>query len=409
MANHARGFDGQTVKLAFVTSLVPVQKPDTGFEIANVAILDALRSLGHQVVVFGFARPDDEVRADRDLVLLGRMVIENHVANGALKAAWLAGALASGLPVTCAKLWLKDRASGRASGHGRGHGRVVEVIEAHGPFDAIVLNSVTMAGAFPDVSTLAPTLLVAHNIEHVSAAQNAARCTHPALRRLYAREALKLRAIEEHLVSSSRFIWCLAEEDRQMLGADALAKSAVLPLVSTSDGEKVAGDGPLLHDVGLIGTWTWEPNLLGLNWFLSEVVPHLPPDLRIAVAGRTPPGVMVPPNVRLLGRVPDAAHFLSGCAVVALTSRAGTGVQLKTIEALQLGLPAVATSLSMRGLGEGPPNLVVADDAAAFADRLVAHVAAVQAGDVRRVDGAVFMTAQRRALALAITTGLAAI
>ena len=385
------------MKLAFVTSLVPVEKPDTGFEIANIAILDALRSLGHQVTVFGFARPDDDVRPDQDLVLLGRMVIENHVAGRSLKAQWLAAALASGLPVACAKLWLE----------GRGH--VVEAVAAHGPFDAVVLNSVTMAGAFPALSTLAPTLLVEHNVEHVSAAQNAARSTHPAFRRLYAREARKLKAIEDHLVRSSRFVWCLAEEDRQMFGADALAKSAVLSLVSTSGAIPVSGDGPMIHDVGLIGTWTWEPNLKGLTWFLSEVVPHLPPYLRIAVAGRTPDGLVAPAQVNLLGKVPDAARFLTGCAVVALTSRAGTGVQLKTIEALQLGLPAVATSLSMRGLGQWPPNLTIADGAVAFAQLLAGHVAAVKAGDVRRIDGAVFMAAQRQALALAITAGLAAI
>ncbi len=385
------------MKLAFVTSLVPVLKPDTGFEIANVAIIDVLRSLGHQVTVFGFARPDDDVRPDGDLVLLGRMVIENHVASRLLKAKWLAAALASGLPVACAKLWLKGR------------GRVVEAVAVHGPFDAVVLNSVTMAGAFPALSKLAPTLLVEHNIEHVSAAQNAARSAHPTLRRLYAREARKLRTIEDRLVRSSRFVWCLAEEDRQMLGTDALVTSAVLPLVSTSATVPGSGDGPVVYDVGLIGTWTWEPNLLGLTWFLSEVVPHLPPHLRIAVAGRTPEGLVVPAQVTLLGKVADAAGFLTGCAVVALTSRAGTGVQLKTIEALQLGLPAVATSLSMRGLGQWPPNLGIADDAATFARLLASHVDAVQAGDITRVDGSVFMTAQRQALALAITAGLAAI
>ncbi len=385
------------MKLAFVTSLAPVEKPDTGFEIANAAILEALRSLGHQVTVFGFARPDDDVRADGDLVLIDRMVIENHNADPALKAAWLAAALASGLPVACAKLWLKGR------------GRVVEAVESHGPFDAVILNSVTMAGAFPGLSELAPTLLVEHNIEHVSAAQNAAASAHPALRLLYAREARKLRAIEERLVKLSRFVWCLAEEDRQTLGPDMLARSAVLPLVSTSDGAPAAGGAPFAHDAGLIGTWTWEPNFAGLDWFLSQVVPHLPADFNIAVAGRTPEGIDAPANVKLLGRVPDAASFLASCAVVALTSRAGTGVQLKTIEALQLGLPAVATPLSMRGLGDWPPNVVVAEEPDAFARSLAAHALAVRAGSVERVDGAVFMAAQRSALHAALTAGLAAI
>jgi glycosyltransferase involved in cell wall biosynthesis len=390
------------VKLAFVTSLAPTEKPDTGFEIANAAILDALRAAGHQVTVVAFARHDDRLKPDPDLILIGRITIENHAAGPLRKLGWLAASLVKGMPFASAKLWLA------------GGGRVPAPLRERGRFDRIILNSVMMPGAFPELVGLGPTVLVAHNIEHVSASQNAGHARNSLMRWLYRREARKLKRLETTLAAASDYIWCLAEDDRQSLaalaGRDVIGRSAVLPLVSASRSATAAvgADEPLepIHDVGLIGTWTWEPNLIGLKWFLDEVVPLLPRTLRIAVAGRIPAELDVPPNVELVGRVPDAAAFLGGCAVVALASRAGTGVQLKTIEALQLGLPAVATTLSMRGLGQPPANVRLADDPADFAGALVAQVAGVAAGDVKRSDGEAFMQAQAKALATAISAGL---
>jgi hypothetical protein len=132
------------VKLAFITSLAPTTRPDTGFEIANAAILDALRGEGHQVTVFAFARPDDELKPDPDLVLLGRMTIENHVAGPLRKLAWLGAALFNGMPFASAKLWLA------------GGARIPARIKNHGPFDRIILNSVMMPGAFASTCTARP-------------------------------------------------------------------------------------------------------------------------------------------------------------------------------------------------------------------------------------------------------------
>jgi hypothetical protein len=262
----------------------------------------------------------------------------------------------------------------------------------------------------PALAQLGPTVLIAHNIEHASAAQNAAYASSALMRWLYAREERLLKQLETRLASGCGYIWCLAEEDRRALAAitdsELLQRSAVLPLVSTSGGQRLDDSTTPKHDIGLIGTWTWEPNLIGLRWFFSEVVPLLPESLDIAVAGRLPAGLAAPANVKLLGRVPDATAFLADCAVNALVSRAGTGVQLKTIETLQLGLPAVSTTLSMRGLGTPPANVRLADEPLAFAQALAEHVADVRSGRIRRLDGGVFMQAQAKALSEAISDGL---
>jgi hypothetical protein len=106
--------------------------------------------------------------------------------------------------------------------------------------------------------------------------------------------------------------------------------------------------------------------------------------------------------------VPDAREFLLSCRTLALASRAGTGVQLKTIEAMQLGAAAVATSLSCRGFTEIPANFRIADEPRAFAAALIDLVGAARAGTSLRLDGAAFMARQRAALSSALERGLAA-
>ncbi|PZO03493.1 MAG: glycosyl transferase [Hyphomicrobiales bacterium] len=388
------------MRLAFLTALIPVARPDTGFEIANAAILDALRFAGHEVTAFGFLRPGETPADPEGAVVIARTDIENAAVAPGRRLRWIIAALRMGLPVACAKLRIA------------GAGRLVEAVRAQGPFDAIILNSVMLPGAFPDLLRLGPCVLVEHNIEHVSARQSAAHARNPVLRRLFNREASLLERMERKLWQEVRFVWTLAQEDRAALGEAHQAKSAVLPLISNQRDEPhpmAGGEPEPAHDVGLIGTWTWTPNFIGLDWFLREVCPLLPSDITVAVAGRLPAGIRsLPPQVKLLGRVPAADAFLRSCRIVALSSRAGTGVQLKTIEALELGLPAVATTLSCRGFTTMPDNVTRADTPAEFAKAVIARVAAIRAGDRQRVDGAAFMALQRVALTEGLERGLAA-
>lgn len=385
------------LRLAFLTALIPVEKPDTGFEIANAAILSALRAAGHEVTAFGFLRPGEVPADPAASVVIDHVAIENAEVGKGQKLRWLARALLANLPVACAKLRLA------------GEGRLVEAVRARGPFDALILNSVMLPGAFPALLDLGPCVLVEHNIEFVSARQSAAHAGDLVVAWLYAREARLLETIERRLWDRARFIWTLAEEDGAALGPAHEHKAAVLPLVS---GAAPPASGPPpepVHDVGLIGTWSWAPNFIGLDWFLREVCPLLPADVTVAVAGRLPPGMAAaPPQVTMLGRVPDADDFLRSCRIVALSSRAGTGVQLKTVQAMQLGLPAVTTALSCRGFTEIPDNFSLADTPQEFADALVRRLAEIRAGDPQRRDGAAFLARQQAALAAGLARGLAA-
>ena len=57
--------------LVFVTSLIPVVDPRSGYDIANRVIVDALRSMGHHVSVIGFLQPGADMADRDDTMLLG--------------------------------------------------------------------------------------------------------------------------------------------------------------------------------------------------------------------------------------------------------------------------------------------------------------------------------------------------
>ena len=379
------------MKLAFFTSIVPDGNPTTGFEIANEAILGGLRDLGHEVVVFGFALPRQNIDASRkDIVVLDTRELENSSAGAVGKLNWLIQAMRYGLPFAAGKL--ADFSGARLDS---------EIANA-GPFDGYVLNSYQMAAAFPQL-TEHPYIYVAHNVEHQSAIQNAVAAGSGLQRQLYRRDAKLLKPLEAKLTGGANFVWTFSEEDITALQLKA-DRSATLPLYIP---QRDDADADKMYDAGLIGTWSWQPNFIGLQWFIEQVVPLVPSTMKIAVAGSVAADSLPEiPHVELLGRVESAAAFLNSVLVVPLVSQGGTGVQLKTIEAFQSGYPCVATSSSLRGIEDLPPNCLRADDPQAFAEALVALVGQLKSGKLSRVDGSEFLARQKAALINGIKQGL---
>lgn len=379
-----------TMHLIFVTSLVPDGEPATGYEVANAAIVAGLRRAGARVTVLGYTWPGKTPSDPENTISLGEIDVRTEGAGALRKAQWLTRAMVSGLTFASAKLRAASAADIRAA------------LDRAEPYDAYVLNAVQFAGAFENLFDDRPSIFVAHNVEHRSAVENAEAVGDIVKRTLFRREARLLRDLETRLCDRARFVFTLAEEDRAALGVTGDGRSAALPLVTRP---AIAAAGPRREtscDATLIGTWTWQPNRIGLEWFLNEVTPWLPRNFRTRIAGAMPANLPRPEGVEFVGRVPDAVAFVRSGAVVPLIARAGTGVQLKTIEAFEQGLPCVATSRSLRGIAHLPQNCTVADDPATFA----AELAAMAADRVADVDGRAFHRAQLRAMDEKIARGL---
>lgn len=368
--------------LIFASSLVPCGAPESGFDIANHAIVGAMRRAGVKVTHFGFKWPGAELADPENTICLGEIDPKTDTASMAQKLKWLASAVKGGLTYSSAKLRVMSDSD---------FTKALETIEN---VDGIVLNGVPLAGAFEKILTAKPYLYVAHNVEHISAAASANAASSAFEKFMFRREAKYLKQLEKRLATKAKFVITLADEDQAPLGVDDEKRSLTLPLVTPEPANflenRVKG-----FDVGMIGTWTWAPNRIGLEWMLQEVMPHLPDGITVAIAGNMPKGFPKrDKRIQFLGRVLDAKDFLRQCRVIALTSREGTGVQLKTIETFEMGLPAVATSSSVRAISHLPSNVLVANDPKQFAHSLADHALNVRTNLVHDIDGSTFRKAQ---------------
>lgn len=379
----------------FISSLVPVAAPASGYDIANRVIVDAIRLIGHSVSVIGFLQPGAEPALPGQTRVLDRLEVTNARVGRLQQALWLKDAFFHGEPVSVAKM------------HKVTPEAISSALSALGPIDGLILNSVQLPGAFLDVFKAWPSIFVAHNVEARSAKENAAHAGNWLTRHLFARDARLLARLESELCQASTHVFTLAEADRAALGVGQGDRSTALPLVTSVTPPDAPSARAPIYDAGMIGSWTWAANRAGLDWFISEIVPRLPSDFAIAIAGGigdSPPPA--PANVCFLGRVADARAFVRSCRVIPLISRTGTGVQLKTIETFELGLPSVATDNALRGISAPPDNCVAADDAPAFAAALSVMVVRARAGEPLDCDGRAFHSAQLGGLTQALARGL---
>jgi glycosyltransferase involved in cell wall biosynthesis len=380
------------MSVVLLTNVLPAGLRGGG-EIVTQSVVEALASNGEDVRVLGYCRPAAATPVGRYERCVGTRPIETSAA-GHRAIGWMAKAIAMREPYSSAKY--RSRAYIRAAREAlAGAPRAVILDHAQSHF--------ALAGAR---RPLPPLVFIAHNAEREMYEQTAAAASGRAARWAHARESRRIGAVEAALARRAQQIWVLTEADagyfRELCPAADVRTLEVASMMSPGPG----GADPE-YDIGLIGNWTWRANALGLEWFADEVVPRLPSDMTVEVAGAGAEwlrGRRV--NLHVRGVVPDAQEFMCRARVVAVPSIAGGGVQVKTLDAVACGVPVVATRVATRGLEDLPASVAVSGDGAVFAEQLAQFAAAPEQARLRG-EATAWSRARRRALEQSVVTWIA--
>ena len=124
------------------------------------------------------------------------------------------------------------------------------------------------------------------------------------------------------------------------------------------------------------------PNGDALRWFASEILPLVRLQLssfRLLVTGDRPANLDLPIDaervISFLGPIDDIKAVYRRVLVAVVPVRYGSGVTIKTIEAIQYGIPVISTTLGVDGLEHADAaGVEVADSPEAFARALVALI-----------------------------------
>ena len=116
-------------------------------------------------------------------------------------------------------------------------------------------------------------------------------------------------------------------------------------------------------------------NVQALEWFLDRVFPRIRreiPDAELAIAGPVGRERTWPNGTSVLGAQESLAAAYADATVVINPALFGTGLAIKTIEALSYGKPVVATPAGIRGLeGDFHGALLLAKTPDAFVEQVL--------------------------------------
>lgn len=252
-------------------------------------------------------------------------------------------------------------------------GAALDTLLATSQFDLAHVQVARLGGLVPRLAPL-PCVVDLVDALSLNMTRRAAFDRGP-LRRIAQLEASRLARYERVLCEEVRAATVCSAADRAAIGD--LPNLSLVGNGVDAQAFRFAASNARAPDIVFVGNLGYFPNVDAAAWFATQVLPAVRervPQAMLHLVGARPAAALRRlanecPGVNLVGAVPDVLPHLHRAAVAVVPLRAGSGQQLKLLEAMAAGTPVVATSQSAAGLdaidGE---HLLIADDAPSMAD-----------------------------------------
>lgn len=125
-------------------------------------------------------------------------------------------------------------------------------------------------------------------------------------------------------------------------------------------------------DSYFLGAIDWQPNKLGLEWFLHKVIPEGLAKNTFYLAGKgVKPNQFQHPSVKVVGEVDNAEEFILAHGICIIPLFSGGGIKIKLLENMALGKPIVSTTEGVKGLAlTNGKEVLIADTPIAFREAI---------------------------------------
>lgn len=262
--------------------------------------------------------------------------------------------------------------------HGKFAGSVRRVLRERGPsLNAIIFCRHYIASQYVgSVRAIAPHAKIVFDTVDLHFVREEREAT------LHANAAMKQAAA----VTRVRELGVVAQSDVTLV-VSAFEKNLLAEIAPRAHVEIVSNIQPLVPDpppyaqrngIVFIGGFRHPPNVDAVTWYAGEVLPILRtllPGVTTSIIGSNmTDGIraLAQPGLDVVGFVEETAPWLNGARVSIAPLRYGAGVKGKVNEAMNHGVPVVATACAVEGMHlVADRDVLVANDAAAFAHAVV--------------------------------------
>ena len=129
-----------------------------------------------------------------------------------------------------------------------------------------------------------------------------------------------------------------------------------------------------------VGSMKWLPNIDGVLWFHSEVLPRIKEifsEVKFYIVGHEPPMEVKElekrdKNIIVTGFVEDVRPYVAKSSLYVVPLRIGGGMRLKILEAMAMEKPVVSTLIGVEGVeAANGKDIIIAANAENFAERII--------------------------------------
>ena len=255
-------------------------------------------------------------------------------------------------------------------------------------FDLVHCEWTPYARYLDDLIAGPPALIATHNIES-QIWERRAKHSETAIEKLFfSLQAKKMRRFEQRALPEAAAITAVSQPDIDAAKNWKCQQVTLVPNGVDLDFFQPSATERNSNEVLFLGSLDWFPNWDGLEYFVADIWPTIriaKPDARLLIVGRKPPADKVKnlenkPGIEVIGEVEDVRPYLARAGALIVPLRIGGGSRIKILEALAAGTAVVTTSVGVEGLDlEDGVHVAVADNASAFADRLLQLLASPDA------------------------------
>lgn len=220
-------------------------------------------------------------------------------------------------------------------------------------------------------------ILDAHNVDHVLL-QN----------KVNKKRLAQIKLQESTLYKACDMVLTCSEKDKEVFqqlnqnkiravtvpnGVDTKTNTVRLPEFSSNE-----------CNIIFCGSLDYEPNYVGMIWFLKTVWPSLINKfsfIKLTIVGKGIPDSEMMElirkciNIKFVGETEDVTPYYRDSQLAIIPILNGSGTRLKILEAMSLGVPVISTTIGAEGIDYTKgKNIIIADNADQFINKLETFV-----------------------------------
>ena len=191
------------------------------------------------------------------------------------------------------------------------------------------------------------------------------------MRRFYLRQLEKtLRKEEREILNRAAVIWAISEEDRQWITGHTNQKNALLLPVSVTLNPEIEVD---YQNRGFfhLGSMDWKPNQEAVNYLVKKIWSNPKVSgfkLKIAGSKSEHFGFYATNSIEVVGWVKDSNSFMAKSGTLVTPILSGSGIRIKLLEAMALGIPCITTKLGASGIDIPKSGIQIAHTEESFVE-----------------------------------------